>query len=283
MDCQDARAALSARLDGEPEPAGIDSNAVDAHLDACAECQEWFRAAADLNRRLRMTVASPVGSPSAMGNSSTGGNGDSANNSPSDAEALAAQMALLAEQSPELSQRLRSRSLPLMLCRVVMVVLALAYIVWAVVYLVQAADLPENTGFTATTGAGGEVANSGDPDLARLSVEAATMRLALAAGLLWGAWRPRAAPGLLPVFLALWAFGAGFSTRDLILGYLDTGTVMGLLLHLASCAAVIGVWLARHHVVTPLRESMRALAARPVSYSFKDAARNSTWHPGDPQ
>lgn len=271
MDCQDARAALSARLDGEPEPGGVDPSAVDAHLDACDDCQTWFSAAADLNRRLRMTVTVPPSSPGLT----TDGQ--------SDAEALAAQMALLAEQSPELSQRLCSRSLPLVLCRVLMVFLALAYIAWAVVFLVQTADVPDNTGLAVIGGAGGEVANSGDPDLARLSVDAATVRLALAAGLLWGAWRPRAAPGLLPVFLALWAFGAGFSTRDFILGYLNAGTVIGLLLHLASCAAVIGVWLARHHVVTPLRESMRALAARPVSYSFNDVARNSTWHPGDPE
>lgn len=268
MEHEEARAALSARLDGEPEPAGTDADAVDAHLDACPDCRAWFAAAADLNRRLRMSVAVP-----AAGEQGTG---------PGDAGELARRMADLAERSPELSQRLCSRSLPLVLCRVAMVVLAVAYIAWSVVLLVHAADVPDTDAVTgAHGGAGGAVANSGDPDLARLSVDAATVRLALAAGLIWGAWRPRAAPGLLPVFVALWGFGAGFSTRDLVLGYLDLPTVAGLLLHLASCAAVVGVWLARHHAVTPLRDSLRALGARPVTYSPRDAERNSTWRPGD--
>lgn len=265
MNCDEARAALSARLDGEPEPAGTDPDAVDAHLDACDDCRAWFAAAADLNRRLRMGVA--------------GSDVDG----PGDAGALARQMAELAEKSPELSQRLRSRSLPFALCRVLMLVLALAYVVWAVILLVSSTDVPGPADFSSPTGgAGGEVANSGDPDLARLTVDGATVRLALAAGLIWGAWRPRAAPGLLPVFLALWGFGAGFSTRDLILGYLDCATVAGLLLYLASCVAVVGVWLARHHAVSPLRDSLRGLGARPVSYSAGDAAQNSTWRPGDP-
>ncbi|WP_297003883.1 zf-HC2 domain-containing protein [uncultured Corynebacterium sp.] len=258
MKCEEARAALSARLDGEPEPAGTDPDAVDAHLSACPECRAWFAAAADLNRRLRVGVA-PAGAPG-------------------DAGELARQMAALAETAPELSHRLRNRSLPLVLCRVAMVVLAVAYIAWSVVLLVNSTGMPDNP---TVPGAGGELANTGDPDLTRLSVDAATVRLALAAGLIWGAWRPRAAPGLLPVFLALWAFGAGFSTRDLVLGYLDMPTVAGLLLHLASCAAVVGVWLARHHAVNPLRDSLRGLGARPVTYSARDAERNSTWRPGD--
>lgn len=268
MNCDEARAALSARLDGEPEPAGTAADAVDAHVAACADCQVWFAAAADLNRRLRMSVTStPTGTADAT--------------APVDAGEMARRMTELAERTPEISQRLRSRSLPLALCRVLMVVLAVIYVAWAVILLVNATDVPESLVPGSVDGAGGAVANSGDPDLTSLSVDAATVRLALAAGLLWGAWRPRAAPGLLPVFLALWGFGAGFSTRDLVLGYLDAPTVAGLLLHLASCAAVIGVWLARHHAVQPLRESLRMLGALPVTYSPDDASRNSTWRPGD--
>jgi hypothetical protein len=44
---------------------------------------------------------------------------------------------------------------------------------------------------------------------------------------------------------------------------------------------VVGVWLARHHAVNPLRDSLRGLGARPVAYSPGDAERNSTWRPGD--
>gem|GEM_PF-5547355 len=155
MECEEARAALSARLDGEPEPAGTDPDAVDAHLAACPDCPVWFAAAADLNRRLRVSAA-PTEEPQ-----------------PRDAGELARQMSALAENTPELSQRLRSRSLPLTLCRVVLVVLAVLYIAWAVVLLVNSTDVPDSP---SVAGAGGEVANSGDPDLARLSVDAATVR-----------------------------------------------------------------------------------------------------------
>ena len=55
MDCQDVRAALSARLDGEPS--GADDDVVDAHLDACDECRAWFEKAVALNRSLLMGPA----------------------------------------------------------------------------------------------------------------------------------------------------------------------------------------------------------------------------------
>lgn len=260
------RAALSARLDGEPAPAGIGDDTVDAHLSACPQCREWFVGASDLNRRLRMSVADsrPAGD--------TGG----------DAQALAASMVRLADETPKLSHGLRNRSLPLVLSRLAMAAIAVCYIAWSVWLLsgaVGGADPAEGGG------PGGAVANAGDPDLASLSVDAATVRFALAAGLLWGAARPRSAPGLLPVFLAMWGFGAGFATRDIVLGImdgaLDVGAVAGLLLHLAACIALVSVWLSRHHAVTPLRQSLRGLSARPVSYSPDDARANSSWRPGD--
>nr|WP_162899314.1 zf-HC2 domain-containing protein [Mycobacterium shigaense] len=40
MDCELAREALSARLDGEREP--VPSARVDEHVLGCAECQNWF-------------------------------------------------------------------------------------------------------------------------------------------------------------------------------------------------------------------------------------------------
>ncbi|MDN6283637.1 MAG: zf-HC2 domain-containing protein, partial [Corynebacterium sp.] len=52
---QQVRAALSARLDGEPGPAGLGDDTVDAHLAACEPGQQWFADASDLNRRLRMS------------------------------------------------------------------------------------------------------------------------------------------------------------------------------------------------------------------------------------
>jgi len=43
VDCDTAREALSARIDGEAEPVSPDE-----HLHTCAECQEWYAAAAAL-------------------------------------------------------------------------------------------------------------------------------------------------------------------------------------------------------------------------------------------
>jgi predicted anti-sigma-YlaC factor YlaD len=40
VDCDTCREALSARLDGEPEPASPDE-----HLNSCRECQDWEAAA----------------------------------------------------------------------------------------------------------------------------------------------------------------------------------------------------------------------------------------------
>lgn len=261
------RAALSAELDGEDAPSGVDDDMIETHLSACTDCSEWFAAASDLNRRLRMSLASSTGP---------------AQDAPGEASELAASMVRLADETPQLSHRLRNRSLPLVLSRLAMVAVALCYIAWSVLLLTGAAG----TGAGAADGPGGEVGNAGDPDVASLSVDAAAVRLALAAGLLWGAARPRSAPGLLPVFLALWGFGAGFATRDVVLGLLDGAVdvtmVAGLLLHLAACAALIGVWLSRNHAVAPLRQSLRGLSARPVSYSPDDVQANSSWRPGDP-
>jgi predicted anti-sigma-YlaC factor YlaD len=64
MDCEVAREALSARLDGEREP--VPSARVDEHVGECAACRGWFEQAAIQARELRRLVASrpfiaPVG------------------------------------------------------------------------------------------------------------------------------------------------------------------------------------------------------------------------------
>jgi predicted anti-sigma-YlaC factor YlaD len=64
MDCEVAREALSARLDGEREP--VPSARVDQHLDECSACRDWFdrvgRQAAELRRLVEARpVIAPVG------------------------------------------------------------------------------------------------------------------------------------------------------------------------------------------------------------------------------
>lgn len=58
VDCDTCREALSARLDGEPEPAPAAET--DAHLDGCASCRAWQHGAAALTRSLRLRPATPT-------------------------------------------------------------------------------------------------------------------------------------------------------------------------------------------------------------------------------
>ena len=62
VDCEVAREALSARLDGEREP--VPSSRVDEHLADCAACRAWFDQVASEARGLRRLVESrPVIAP----------------------------------------------------------------------------------------------------------------------------------------------------------------------------------------------------------------------------
>jgi predicted anti-sigma-YlaC factor YlaD len=58
MQCPLFRAAVSARLDGEP--LGMSEHALDSHLGACAACAAWSDAAALVTRRARLAAAPPV-------------------------------------------------------------------------------------------------------------------------------------------------------------------------------------------------------------------------------
>ncbi|BCB77378.1 hypothetical protein Pflav_037880 [Phytohabitans flavus] len=54
MGCDEFREALSARLDGEDDPA--ERAVTDAHLAGCAACRQWFDAAAQVTRMVRTSV-----------------------------------------------------------------------------------------------------------------------------------------------------------------------------------------------------------------------------------
>ena len=51
MDCDTAREALSARIDGEREP--IPAARVDEHLTGCEPCREWQAAAVEQTQLMR--------------------------------------------------------------------------------------------------------------------------------------------------------------------------------------------------------------------------------------
>ncbi len=58
MNCDTAREALSARIDGESEP--VPSAAVDEHLAGCSSCSSWYEAATDLRRSMLVRPAPVV-------------------------------------------------------------------------------------------------------------------------------------------------------------------------------------------------------------------------------
>ena len=230
MDCQDVRASLSARLDGEP--AELSEDVVDAHVSGCAECSRWYSTVTALGRDLTMGVAGPAVEP------------------PTSADQLAAEV--LSNAS------FRRRQYPLLFARLALVALAVAYFVWSGMLLF---------------GAG--------PVEAQYLFDAATFRFALGVGLLWAAARPKVATSVLPIYLALWGFGAGFATRDLVLGLTGQDAsgspVWGLLLNLAAVVALLACWLGRHHVFMPLSQSWRTATAQPIRFSSADLIRNTTY------
>ena len=58
VDCLTCREALSARMDGEAEPAPAEQT--DQHLAACAACRSWQARVARTSRTLRVRQATPV-------------------------------------------------------------------------------------------------------------------------------------------------------------------------------------------------------------------------------
>lgn len=57
MDCDVAREALSARIDGEREP--VPARRVDEHLADCEQCRQWYFGVRDGTRRLRELAGRP--------------------------------------------------------------------------------------------------------------------------------------------------------------------------------------------------------------------------------
>lgn len=259
MECSEVRAALSARLDGEE--AKLPDDLVDAHLEACSECQQWYATVTALGRNLRMGTAQAPAGPQI------------------DAEQLAQSVLSTAEQHPSVFVGMRRRTLPLMLGRIALGVLALVYVLWG--------------GYLLFSPTGGLLSNavetSSDPATSGFIGDAATARFALAGGLVWTAWRPKVASGVLPIYLGLFAFSAGFAARDIIVGLVESDSVatdiatpvFTVVVYAASALALLVVWLARHHVFTPLRQSLRMMLAQPVTFSPGDVQRNSNFRLGD--
>lgn len=256
MECQDVRAALSARIDGEAPRPGWDDDVVDAHLAGCAECTAWYAKAMMLNRSLKVR---PVQEDAPAGPS------------PDFAETF-----LAAVPKEALPVRRPWAVASLAMARIGLVVLAAVYIVWAIVLLHDSslassqALAAAGTGATSTTG--GQVGASADPQFSQLFVDAATVRMALAIGLCWVAWRPTASAGMIPLCGALWAFSAGFAARDIVLGIASWSTVYGVAIFILTLLVLVWTWISNYGA-TPeaARGSFQSLRARPVRTTLSHA------------
>lgn len=233
MECEQVRAALSARLDGEDS--GYDDDVVDAHLDACDECRAWFEQAVALNRSLLVGPARGAEMPDFTDLSEK----------------------ILSTVEPERRRRERTWFMVTAGARMLLVVLGLLHVWWGIGMLAGAGEAL----FPADDVPASAVDELGDA--AAASVDAAALRLAFAVGLFWSAWRTKAAMGMAPVYGAAAMFSIGFATRGLVLGSVGVADVAGLLLMAVSALALVLVWLGAY---TPaaMAEAWRAASGRPV-------------------
>jgi predicted anti-sigma-YlaC factor YlaD len=194
VDCLTCRESLSARLDGETEPAPADQ--VDAHLAGCGACGAWLRGAEEVNRLLRVRPAVPV--PDLSG-------------------AILADAPVL---EPPQGWGVRGA----------LVCVAVAQV---------ALGLSQLVGADATAA---HVAHGGGPPVAgHLFNESTAWNLALGVGLLWTAFRPRAAAGLVPVLAGFLLVLLVYSTHDLVTGAAPVSRVLGHGLLVAGLALMVVV------------------------------------------
>lgn len=245
MECEDVRAALSARLDGEPT--NVDDDLLDAHLSACESCRAWYEQAISLNRALSLGPTSEI-----------------------DLSNVDFSEEILLQVEPERRRRERTWLLMAGTARGVLVILGIAWSAWAVMTIVGAESmlvsdqsLPNEVPLGGRDGSG--VATV-DPLAvgATLSIQLAAIRLALGVGLFWAAWRPRAAMGMAPVYGAVAMFSIGFGIRDVIVGAQAAISLMGMVLMALSAVALAMVWLGGY---TPaaLAQAWRAASGLPVA------------------
>ncbi|AZA09662.1 zf-HC2 domain-containing protein [Corynebacterium pseudopelargi] len=220
LSCEQVKAALSARLDGE-DP-GISEDVLDAHVDACEQCRAFYEQAAVLNRQLAFHQAQP--------------------------QAPDLSAAILDGVESTFQQEAARRAAGSALARVAMVLVACAWIIWAVVVLLR----PSSNLIAA------------DPYEQQLVIEAVSLRCALAFGLVFTAWQPRFIPGLLPVVGGLWMFTFGMSMRDLLTGAIGGSMVMQLVLLFASLLSMAVAWLSEKGWVL-IKETLASLSATPRS------------------
>jgi predicted anti-sigma-YlaC factor YlaD len=189
MRCDDVQDALSARLDGESLPPGLDDDSVDDHVATCAECSAFAAGAAAQHRAVRVRPAEPVPDLTAT---------------------------ILAATAPLRPQPVREWA------RYGLLAVAATQLVLAIPALLFGDD----------PGASIHVAR-----------ELGSFDVAIAVGLLWAAWQPQRAAGLLPLAIAL--AGAMVLTGVLdVVG--DDAPALGEAHHVLDLAGLLLLWALAH-------------------------------------
>lgn len=191
VDCETCREALSARLDGEAEPAPAEQT--DEHLRACAACRRWRSAATEVSRTLRVREA-----PRAPDLTD----------------------AILANAPIPVDTRSAWPRLALGGVAVAQIGLALAQVFGG--------------GDTAQHAEQGAVEVAG-----HLFNESTAWNLALGIGLLWAAFRTRAATGMIPVLAGFVVVLVAYSAHDLIAGVASVSREAGHGLLVVALALLI--------------------------------------------
>lgn len=226
---EQVQAAISARLDGENH--GLDEDVVDAHIAECAECRAFQDKAARLSRSLSFVESAGAGM-----------------DPPQDLSDF-----ILGGVESEWQRTAGRRHAGVAMARISLVFIATICAVWAVAMVAQSSGMVPDSGDVLEPTA--------DPAGAAALIEGAALRLGLASGLFFAAWRPRLAPGLMPLTCTIFAFLCGFAMRDIALGSLVFDQVYALLVTGLATAALGWAWAADRGF--SLRGAWRVLGADP--------------------
>lgn len=207
------QAAISAMLDHEP--ADLPADIVEAHVAECSECQAYWARSQALKAQL---------APAATA---------------SDAHTLAPSAdltaAIIATVEPEFVRSERQRHVSLALARIGLVIVGIFYIGWALSTLASTARLELSNP---------DLIAQADPELFRLRIAIAALRVALGFGLFFAAWRPASSAGMLPIFGALWTFSFGFFAFSVVNGFAVAADGIHIVLTTVAILALGWTWFA---------------------------------------
>ncbi len=210
---EEVQASISARLDGEDYDLADD--VIDAHIASCGQCREYQDKAVVFSKALAVPGGHlPMLPPENLSDM------------------------IMAGVESQWREARASRHLNLAMSRLFMVVMGIIFVLWAVDTVVS------TSGMVAWAEDGRILCPGADPQKAAFLVEDAAMRLGLASGLFFAAWRPSNAPGMLPIITTMFMFLAGFAVRDIVVGRLELHQVY-MLLSLAFTSLALGwAWAA---------------------------------------